>query len=289
MKKVAVSCDSVSIVPAKAQEDGLPMASFTVVVNGKPYHDADINMDELYEALEDKDNLPTTSMPNVDDFEKLFTEQAKNAEGVLHLTITAPFSKSYENAMRARETVTKAIPDVRFEVVDSRSAGIGVFLVAREAVLLAEKGMGIDELLKETDRIIYQIRSLSARDTLFYLDKGGRIFEAKSWSDAEGKAGFRSIIEIDGSVGGSVRPIARAKTRADIINKLVELTKQNLGGSSKTTGAIGYSRGAEEQVEKLRQALMAELDFERFDIAESSAVVVTHNGKGFIDYAFMAV
>ena len=226
-------------------------------------------------------------MPNVSDFEELFTEQAKTAPAVLHLCITAIFSKSYENAMRARDNVAKAMPEVRFEVIDSRSAGIGVFLAARETLKLANMGEDMDELLKHAGQIISRVRSLSVRDTLFYLDKGGRIFEAKSWSEAEEKSSFRSIIEIDDASGGTVKPLIRAKTRAEILDKLVEITKQNFTGCKNTTGAIGYSRGAEEPVEKLRQALTAEMDFEKLDIAESSGVVVAHNGKGFIDYAFM--
>jgi len=286
MKKLAISCDSVCVLPEKAREYGFVMAPFSIIVGGKHYLDTEIDMDGLYTTLDDKDNLPTTSMPNAGEFEQLFTRLAREADAVLHIAITSVFSASYKNALQARELVTKKLPWARIEIVDSRTTGMGVCLLTREALGFRAQGENIDEVLSQVERSLPRVHDFSARDTLFYLDKGGRIFEAKSWSEAEKEASFRSIIEIDASSQGTVRPVARAKTDAQIIDRLVKLTKERAGSTTKLRGDIGYSRGAAERAEKLRQELTNELDFERLDVAEISAAVAVHNGKGFLDYAF---
>jgi len=286
MKNLAISCDSVCVLPEKAREYGFIMAPFSIIVDGTHYPDTEIDMDELYATLDSKDGLPTTSMPNVGEFEQLFTDLAREAEAVLHIAITSVFSASYQNALQARELVTKKLPGARIEIVDSCTTGMGVCLLTREALRFKALEENIDEVLNQVNRALPGIYDFSARDTLFYLDKGGRIFEAKSWSEAEKEASFRSIIEIDASSEGTVRPVARAKTEAQIIDKLVEITKERAGHATKLRGDIGYSRGAAERAEKLKQALINELDFDRLDIAEISAAVAVHNGKGFLDYAF---
>jgi DegV family protein with EDD domain len=287
MTNIVVSCDSVCVLPEKAVEYGLVLASYSIALNGKYYQADGMDTNKLYAALEDRDNLPTTSMPNVGDFQQLFTSLADRTDSILHVCITSAFNKSYQNALSAKKIVEKNYPGFRIEIVDSRTTGMGVCLIAREALRWVNRVNNIDEVLKQTNAIISQVRDFSARDTLFYLDKGGRIFEAKSWSEAENKASFRSIIEIDAATGGTVKPIARVKTETDIIRRLVELTRQNLGDAKSLRGDIGYSMGAQERAERLKRELAKEFSFERLDIAEVAAVVAVHNGRGFLDYTFV--
>jgi DegV family protein with EDD domain len=286
MKRVTISCDSVHVIPEKAKEYGLILAPFSIMVGNRRYSDAEIDLDELYETLENKDDLPTTSMPSVGEFVELFTDLSQQAEAILHINITSVFSASYQNALKGREIAISKLPGTRIEVVDSRTTGMGVCLAAREVLESAADDKSLDGVLQDVNIIIPRVNDFSARDTLFYLDKGGRIFEAKSWSKAEKESSFRSIIEIDASSEGTVRPVARAKTEAQIIDQLVELTKQRAGVAKTLRGDIGYSRGAEERAAKLKKALISELRFDRLDTAEISAAVAVHNGRGFLDYAF---
>ncbi len=286
MKKVAISCDPVHVIPERAREYGLVMAPFSIMVSGRRYSDTEIDMDELYDALENKENLPTTSMPSVGEFIQLFTNLSQQADAILHISITSVFSASYQNALQARKRLSRKLPDTRIEIVDSRTTGMGVCLVAREVLRFATGDKSLDEILQYAHLIIPQVIDFSARDTLFYLDKGGRIFEAKSWSKAEKEASFRSIIEIDASSGGTVRPVARANTESQIIDKLVELTRERASTTKALHGDVGYSRGAGERAAKLKAALTSGLHFDRLDAAEISAAVAVHNGKGFLDYAF---
>ena len=177
------------------------------------------------------------------------------------------------------------MPGKKIEVIDSRTIGIGVHLIAIEAAKAAAQDKNIDEVVKQVNGLMPRMTVLAARDTLFYFDKGGRIFEAQSWAKAESASSFRSIVEVDASTGGTVKPTARAKTAAQIIDKLVDITKERTDGN-RLFGAIGYTRGAANRAEKLREMLLSELEFDWLQVAEESAAVVVHSGKGLIDYTF---
>ena len=61
------------------------------------------------------------------------------------------------------------------------------------------------------------------------MDKGGRIFEAKSWAEAESVASFKAIVEIDASSGGVTKPVARAKTKTQVLGRMIDIVKERTG------------------------------------------------------------
>jgi DegV family protein with EDD domain len=285
VKKVVVSADSVSLPHETAQEYGFTLIPCPISLDGKTCLDTEIDLDKLYERLDSKENLPKTSMANVEDFLSFFSTISGSTDDVLHICMSSVFSPQYKNALQAKEMASKSLAGSRVEVVDSLSIGIGVHLIALAAAKAAAQGKTLDELLELVSNLAPQVVSLAARDTLFYYDKGGRIFEARSWAEAEATSSFRSIIEVDASTGGTVKPVARAKTAAQILDKLVELTKER-GSNHKLCGVIGYTRGAADRAENLKGKLLSKLKFDWLYVAEESASVAVHNGKGFIDYAF---
>jgi DegV family protein with EDD domain len=282
--RVSFSADSVSLFPGKAREYGFRLIPCPIGMDGQTYLDTEIDIDGLYERLDTRENLPKTSMANVEDFTRFFTEMSREGD-VLHICMSSVFSPQYKNALEAKEVVSQAPGGGRVEVVDSLSIGIGVHLLAIAVAKAAEEGRTIDELLKLADDIKPRVVSLAARDTLFYYDKGGRIFEARSWAEAEAANSFRSIIEVDAATGGTVKPVARAKTVVQILDKLVEITREKTGGS-RVCGAIGYTRGAADRADKLKEMLLSGFDFDWLYVSEESASVAVHNGRGFVDYAF---
>jgi DegV family protein with EDD domain len=284
VKKVTITTDSVSLPHETAREYGFRLIPCPIILDGKTYLDTEIDLGKLYERLDSRENLPKTSMVNVEDFLSFFSEASGGTDDILHICMSSVFSPQYKNALQARELAGKSLA-ARVEVIDSLSIGIGVHLIALAAAKAAAQGKTLDELLELVRSLTPQVVSLAARDTLFYYDKGGRIFEARSWAEAEATSSFRSIIEVDASTGGKVKPVARAKTAAQIMDKLVELTRER-AGNQKICGLIGYTRGATERADDLKAELLSELDFDWLYVAEESASVAVHNGQGFIDYAF---
>lgn len=284
MNKVVVSSDSGTILPEMARKYGFSMIPVPIIINGKTYLDTEIDMDELYALLDSKENLPKTSTANIAEFAEFFTDLAKDAEAIVHISMSSQFSGHHNVAMQGRKAALENLPGKRIEIIDSQTMGTGVGLLAIEAAKAASQGKDIDEVLKLVSRIIPQMNLFLARDTLFYQAEGGRIFEAKTWAEAESATSFRSVTEVDAATEGTLRPIARAKTVAQILEKIVELTKER-GQKDKLVGLICHTR-APERAEKLKSMLLAELNFEWLDIGEESASAAIHTGKGLIGYGF---
>ena len=284
MPKLAITSDSGSILPEKAREHGFTMIPCPVIMDGKSYLDTEIDMDKLYTRLETKENIPTTSTANMGEFAQFFTEIGEKAEAILHICMSSVFSGHYNIALQGRKLAGEKMPGKRIEVVDTRAMGTGVALVAMEAAEAAAQGKNIDEVLELVGGLVPQVSVLLARDTLFYQAKGGRIFEARTWAEAELATSFRSITEVDASTGGALKPVARAKTIAHIMDKLVEITRERAAGK-KLVGIIGHAR-VPDRAEKLKEMLLAEVQFDEILVSEASASVAVHGGIGIIDYSF---
>jgi DegV family protein with EDD domain len=267
-----------------AQKYGFSMIPVPIIMDGKTYLDTEIDMDALYARLDSKENLPKTSTANLGEFTEFFTGLLAEAEAILHISMSAQFSGHHNVAVQARKAVLEKMPDKRIEIVDSLTMGTGVGLIAIEAARAAADGQDIDAVLGLVDGIMKGMNLFLARDTLFYQAEGGRIFEAKDWAEAESATSFRSVTEVDAATGGQLKPVARAKTVAQVLDKLVEITKER-GQGQKLVGLICHTR-APERAAKLKEMLTAAADFDWLDIGEESASAAIHTGKGLIGYGF---
>lgn len=153
-----------------------------------------------------------------------------------------------------------------------------------QAAKAAAQGKKLNEIIQIVNNMIPQMTQLSTRDTLFSLDKGGRIFEAKSWAEAESVNSFRSITEIDASTGGITKPLARAKTKTQIMEKMADIAKER-GGGKKLHAAIAHAN-ALEQAEQLKQMVLTQLQCDEFYVVSAPPVVAVMNGEGLIEFGF---
>jgi DegV family protein with EDD domain len=286
MKSVAVSCDGGTILPKTAEKYGFAVIPCPIIMDDKQYMEPEVDMDRLYAALDNREKLPTTAIANPEEFAQHFTRLSQEAEGILHICQTPVFTALYKNALQAKEMLSEKLPKTRIEVVNSFTAGIGPATLAIGAAKAAAQGKGMDEIKEFVNSVIPRLSFISNRDTLFYLDKGGRICEARDWAKAEPANSFRAILEVNAATEGVFKPLARVKTLTQVMEKFIEIVKERTRDGQKLHGAFGYSRGAEERVSKLKEMLLAELKFDWLYDAEYSAAVVVHNGRRQMDLAF---
>ena len=288
MRRVAIMTDSISAIPLEmAQKYGIRVVPLHAIMDGKDYPDTEItkaDMERLYARLKEKGNLPTTSAPSAGDFLEAYQELSQRVEAILFISLTSVFSATYGAAIQAKEIVREKLPQITIEVIDSRTTSSGVLLIVLEAARAAAQGKDLKEIIEITDEMIPQINLLSTRDTLFYLDKGGLIFEAKSWAEAEPKSSFRAIVQIDASTGGKTKPVARAKTKKQIMEKMLDIAKGKVGGK-KLHAAIVHTN-VPDQAEQLKQMMLSQFQCGEFYVAEALGATAVKNGRGLIDFAF---
>jgi DegV family protein with EDD domain len=282
MNKVAVITDTASNMALEiARKFDIKLIPFHVIMDGKDYLDTEVDMEDIYARLDKKENLPTTSFASPKEFLQAYQELSQNAETVIHISVTAGLSGGYDSALQAKEIAQKELPQTTIEVIDSHTAGSGLALIALAAAKAAKQGKNIEEVVQQVNYLIQQINHLTAPDTLFYLDEGGRICQAKSWAEAQQVSSFRAILEI---AEGTIKPVARVKTKTEILEKMVSIAKERVG-NKKIHVAMTHNK-ALQQAEELRKMLLSQFHCEELHVFEGRALAVVHTGQGLIDFGF---
>lgn len=287
MNKVAVITDSIAAIsPEMAQEYGIGIVPAHVIMDGKSYPDTEIDMGMLYALLTQKENLPTTSGATTGQFLQAYQEMSQRAEAILVITLTSAYSATYGAAIQAREMAHEQLPKTTIEVVDCRTVAGAQLLIVLQAARAAAQGKNFQEVTEVANDMILRVNDLSTRDTLFYLDKGGLVFEAGSWAkaEAESQSTFRAILKVDASTEGITKPVARAKTRTQIMNKMVDIAKEKVRGK-KLHAAIVHTN-VPDQAEQLRKTILSQFQCDEFYVAEALGATAAKNGRGLIHFGF---
>ena len=285
MKKVAIMADSIAAIPQKvAQQYDIRIIPLHVIIDGKDYLDTEVDMGKLYARLKEKKKLPTTSAISVGQVLEAYHELSKSASAILFISMTSRMSKTYEAAIEARKIARKELPQTAIEVIDSQTVTCADLFIILEAAKAAAQGKSLNEVIQIVNSMIPRVNQFSVRDTLFYLDKGGRVFEAKSWAEAESLNSFRAVVEIDASTGGVTKPVARARTKTQVISKMVDLAKERVG-DKKLHVAIGHTN-VPAQAEQLREMVLSQFQCEEVYVTELMGATAVMNGEGLVEFGF---
>jgi DegV family protein with EDD domain len=194
------------------------------------------------------------------------------------------FSKGYQAAIEGKELAQEKLPHIRIDIIDSRTVESGELLLVTGAARAISEGKDIDEVLELTHRLISRVTLLTGSETLFYRDKGGRIFQAKSWAEAQPTSAFRTIVEVDASTDGKTRPVTRVRTRKQMMKAMVDIAKQKSGG--KPIHAAIVHANVPQDAEQLKALLLSQCQCDELYISELPGAIAVHNGEGLLDLGF---
>ncbi len=286
-RRVAVIADGTAAVPPCLRNRyDIGVLPLHVIVDGRDYLETDVDMSWLLERLRRQADLPTTSAPSVGEALRTYQYAAERGWAAVSIHLTSAFSKSYESGLLARALAMEKHPEMQIEVVDSHTAEAGELAIAAAAARLADQGAGFDDVVRKVYEIRDALCNLYCFETLFYRDKGGRIFKAKPWAEAEHQrgTGLKALIEVDHASGGSMQPVCRARTKRQLLNKIVEIARERAGAHSVTAAIVHVN--ADEEAELLAAMIKGNLLCETVDIAHASAASSVHGGDGFVTCAF---
>ena len=183
---------------------------------------------------------------------------------------------SYKAAVQANETAQKELPNTTIEVIDTRTAHGAQLLCVLEATKAANHGKNLHKILIIINGLVPKLNLLYILDTLYYLGKGGRVGKADVWTGPA--LDVKSILEMDASTEGMMKPLARTRTYGKAIEKLTEVIKER-NGNRKLRAVVSHS-DIPEQAEKLKQQLLSLFPIEEIHITDVSLITVIHDGPG---------
>lgn len=287
MNKVAIITDSTSGISTEmAQKYGIGVVATHVVMDGKDYPDTEIDMGKIYARLEGKENLPTTSAVNTGQFLQLYRKMSQHADAILVITLTSAYSATYGTAIQASEMAREKLPKTTIKIIDSRTVAGAQLLIVLQAAKAAAEGKSLEEVIELVNDMILRVNDLSTRDTLFFIDKGGLVYDARSWAKAETESAgtFRAILKVDASTEGTTKPVARVKSRTQIMEKIVDLVREKIG-DKKLHAALVHTN-VPDQAEQLKKMLLSQFQCEEFYITEATGATAVKNGRGLMQFGF---
>ena len=188
--------------------------------------------------------------------------------GVVALHLGKGLSATWSNAVTAAAVLDNV------HVVDSSSVGAGMGAAAIAAAEEAAEGGSLDECVAVADDVLERNRLWLYVPKLEPLRRGGRI--------STGQAVLSTALAIKPIVGienGTLGLVAKCRTEAKVLDKLVDLAATEAAG--RPAHVMLQHSGALERVEELHAMLSLELpEGSTFEVVDLPAALVAHTGPG---------
>ncbi len=273
-RKVAVVVDSSNDLPdAALDQHRIAVVPLQVMFGEETFRDRiDLKPAEFYRRLRLAKQLPTTSQPSPAEFVRAFRAARAEAEEVVGIFLSGALSGTLGSAQAA---VSAAGVD-RVHIVDSRSASLGIGLLALRAAELADEGWGAEDIARELSRVRDQSGVFLTVDTYENLIRSGRVTRGKAWLG--GLLDIKPILEVD--LAGRIQRVDRARGRAQLVDRVLELIDAALTPRPSQLRIGIVHAEAPEVAERLRTALTAAYSPKDVVVGPATGVLGTHVGIG---------
>jgi DegV family protein with EDD domain len=245
---VAIVTDSGSDqTPEELSERNIHQVPLTVSFGSESFLSPDeLSPDRFWERMCAPDSpFAHTAAPSAGQFKQVFEEAlAEGADGIVCVCLGEKISATIGSARMAAEM----LPGKQIEVVDSRSASMGVGALALRGATLAAEGKTATEIAAALSKLQTENVFFVVLETLEYLRRGGRISHAKA--AIGGLLSVKPVITVE---DGLVVPADQPRTRAKARERLLEL----MSARPLTELHMLYSPPAD--VEGFREELLARL------------------------------
>jgi DegV family protein with EDD domain len=277
MSRVAVVTDSTADLPADLLEQlDVTVVPLNVRIAGESYEDRVSITPETFMRLLTSDNgVPVTSAPSVGRFAKEYERLSEDHDKIVSIHISSKLSGTYSSACTARDLFLDG-PEI--DVMDSRTASMGLGLVVKKAAELAREGTSLSEIDNHVTNLLPRTHVIFLVDTLEHLRRGGRIGRAAEIIGSVLQ--LKPLLRIE---EGIVVPQARTRTRARAISGLLQLIEEVPKIDS---AAVVYTAGADD-VGLVSEALVPRVGKDQVIISELSPVLSAHIGPKGLGVAFV--
>jgi DegV family protein with EDD domain len=275
VSRTAIVTDSSVNVPTRMEEEyGIHVVPLKVMFDGRSYRDgADLTPAQFYEMLRAAPELPTTSQPSTGDFVDVYSRLGEEADGIVSIHISELLSGTVKSAQGAQQLVNH----VPIEVIDSRSASLGLGFVVLAAARAAEDGKSFPEVVAAARRVIPKLSVMFVVDTLKYLHMGGRIGGASAMLGTALK--IKPLLHL---YEGEVNPLERVRSKCRATERMLQIMEQRLAAEEQggvLRAAIAHADRAEEAME-LKEQVRSRFGPAELYIVELTPALGTHVGPG---------
>jgi DegV family protein with EDD domain len=239
----------------------------------------EINSEEFFKKLQEKNVTPFTSQVNPGEFEVAFKDILDQGDDVLGIFLSAELSGTYNSAVLARETLDE-FKD-RIHLVDSESVSLGLSLLVLRAGEMIEQGHTAAEAATQLESLKKTMQTIIVVDTLEYLRKGGRL--------SAGAAFFGSVLNLKPILtieGGKLIAKDKVRGRKKAIKWIKDWINENHYDLKGKTVFLVHA-AALDYMNELKETIQTEFAPKEILHTQVGGVVGTHSGPGAIGICFL--
>jgi DegV family protein with EDD domain len=229
-----------------ADQYDITVVPMGIVIDGKLYRENEVDLAEYCDKLlqiKDTDRLPTSSSISAGEFLEACRELSKKADVIVYISHIIRLGMSQKAALQAKQRLQEELSDIQIEVIYSSTACGAQTLITLEAALAASAGKSFYEVVQVAQSMIPRVKYIIVVDNLEYLSSGGRIHNGRALADA--KVSTKALLETDAAAGKIHSPLARYKTKAKAMERLLQIMKERCG-DRKVHVAINHSNVPDE-------------------------------------------
>ena len=186
------------------------------------------------------------------------------------------FSESIGSRATATAPEVKAAKLEQIEIFDSKSASLGLGMLALRAAELAESGWNAKAIVTELERVRSQSGLFLTVDRYENLLRSGRVSRGKAW--LAGRLDVKPILSLDQT--GRVVPIDRVRGRDQLVARVLQWVDRALTPRPKAIRFGIAHAESPDTAERLRTALVADYQPRDCFVAPATGVLGTHAGPG---------
>ncbi len=278
MKVKIISDSTCDLSPELIEKYNIGIMPLYVNLGERTFKDGlEVTPEDIYSYVDDNGRLPSTSAPNIGDFDNAFRYWRKLGYEIVHFSISGDFSSSYRNACIAAEEVGGVY------VVDSRNLSTGQGHVVLYGAEMAEKGASAKEIQEACDKITDRVEASFVVDSIDYLHKGGRCSSIAALGANLLK--LKPCIEV---IGGKMTP--SKKYRGNIDRVIMNYVTERLSGRDDIDTHrifITHTRCNPEIIKQVKAEIKRYFDFDEILETTAGCTITSHCGPNTLGILFI--
>lgn len=275
---IKIVTDSSADLPFEyIKEYDITIVPLTVSIEGQDYLETiDITPQEFFHKMSSSEDLPKTSQPSPAAFAEAYSKFDEDVE-ILCLTISSGLSGTYQSACIGKELVNSQ----NVTVFDTLAGSIGHGLQVIRAAELAQKGLSMDEIVRDLTHYKENMSFIVLLNTLENVVKGGRLGKFKGTL-----AKVLNIkVFLERTEGGKVDILEKIRGQKKAQRRIIELIQEKGENLSNTVIGIAHS-GNIEDIENIKQEIIQRFQPKEVIVNYIGATMGTYAGKDGIIISF---
>ncbi|CUS04438.2 conserved protein of unknown function [Candidatus Promineifilum breve] len=276
--KVAIVTDSVANLPVEiSQANNIYVIPQIINWEGQSLLDqVDISSEEFYRRLPLSKELPKTSQPSPGQFTEHFQRVAESADSIVAVFVSRELSGTIQSAHLGAE----AMGNYPIEIVDSRSASLGLGLLALAAARRAAAGHDYHDVAAYVRELTPRMRVMFVVDTLEYLHKGGRIGGAKRLVGSV--LSIKPVLHLE---DGKIEPLASIRTKTKAIEHMLDVVLGEMKGKKDVHAGVIHA-AAPDDARYVADRVRSEASPQELIINEMTPALGANVGPGIVGMGY---